>query len=582
MASHAKGAAVKGFYATLIISWLVVILSMTQIGPKVQAQTGVWVEDVSSRTAKAKFWINGAQRRWEITQADQHYLSGGQWLDINETITDDATPGYTAKVDTMAHIISMDANGKRRWIPRRDYPDQYIEFGRLQYNNGTTWVDVPLGTPTRSAGKITWDTENFKLELTTNWKQVKVLVVLKTAASLRPIRWAVSLNGLTWSNWSLFAGSTRVGRVDAPIAWDATGSIDNPNVTINTSYSGGYAYFTGDLSGKVLPITIDPTLTRQPDGTDGIDAYIRSPTYDNNNYGTAVQLIISPSTYSSLIKFDLSSIPAQATIDSAELDLYFYSGTGGTSTVDVYRSKRAWVESDVTWNAYSSGNNWQTAGAFGADDCEQTSIGSAAIDDTYEHKIWSLSPSDIQDMITGGSWTNNGFLLRITAGTTTKYFNSSDYSIANRRPMLVIEYTEATPTPTQTHTPTETPTPTQTYTPTLTHTPTETPTHTPTATATHTPTATATETQTPTVTLTPTETLTPTSTHTPTPTWTPFPTHPISDSDYDVQLPSGNALTIDRTVTYGDIYVTAAIILLTVVYIVFNLLRMTDDAPSNK
>jgi hypothetical protein len=211
----------KAMVSVLLIAWMVIILCMLQIGPKVQAQdagnqlTG-WTEDVSARTAKAKLFVNGAQRRWEITSADQHYLSGGQWLDINETITDDTTTGYTAQVDTLSHIIRMGANGERRWMPRRDYPNQYIQFGRLQYHNGTGWLDVPLGLPTRSAGKLTWDTVNFKLELTTNWKQVKVLVILKTAAALKPIRWAISLNGLTWFNWSLYAGSTRVWMLPLP------------------------------------------------------------------------------------------------------------------------------------------------------------------------------------------------------------------------------------------------------------------------------------------------------------------------------------------------------------------------------
>jgi hypothetical protein len=56
-----------------------------------------------------------------------------------------------------------------------------------------------------------------------------------------------------------------------------------------------------------------------------------------------------------------------------------------------------------------------------------------------------------------------------------------------------------------------------------------------------------------------------------------------SDSIYiDVQLPSGKVMLIERRVSYGDIYITAAIILLTVVIVVFNILRMTDDVPSNR
>jgi hypothetical protein len=608
-ALHAN-VAVRRISSIILLLYLVVVLGLSPISVQAQGQT--WTEDVSRRTAKAKLFVSGVQKRWEITTADQHYLAGGAWQNISETVTTDTTSGFTAKVDTLAHIIRLDDNGKRRWFPRRDYPGEYIEFGRLQYNNGTSWVDVPLGTPTRSAGKITWDTVNFRLELTTNWKQVKVLVVLKTAASLRPIRWAVSLNGLTWSNWSLYSGATRVGHVDAPIAWDATGSIDNPNVTINTSYAGGYAVFTGDLAGKVLPITIDPTLTSQPDATAGTDTFMAE---DNatTNYGTSTAVFATSSTNQrrlSLLKFDLSTIPTTATIDSATLSLW-NTGTKAASLdlalYSVLSANSSWTEGGATWNttngtAYWAGDAAQNGGtdagsSVSGTDYYATALGTftytsnAAADTEWQV---SLSTSQISSMVSN----NYGMVLRmITAGQYFS-FRSSDYTTSSLRPKIVVVYTEATATPTVTptatatatptvtHTPTATatatPTPTATETPTATPTATETPTPTATATGTQTPTLTHTPTQTPTITFTPTITLTPTETPTPTPTLTPLPTR-ASDSIYiDVQLPSGKVMLIERRVSYGDIYITAAIILLTVVIVVFNILRMTDDVPSNR
>jgi hypothetical protein len=609
----------KAMVSVLLIAWMVIILCMLQIGPKVQAQdagnqlTG-WTEDVSARTAKAKLFVNGAQRRWEITSADQHYLSGGQWLDINETITDDTTTGYTAQVDTLSHIIRMGANGERRWMPRRDYPNQYIQFGRLQYHNGTGWLDVPLGLPTRSAGKLTWDTVNFKLELTTNWKQVKVLVILKTAAALKPIRWAISLNGLTWFNWSLYAGSTRVGHVDAPIAWDATGSVDNPNVTINTSYSGGYAYFTGNLSGVTLPVTIDPTLTSQPDGADGSDTYINQykPTYANG---------VNPGIYSGgnfvgnapirgLLKFDISSIPSGSSITSATVTLYCETEADTTNVnVKFHRSLVDWIEGAQNdaipgagenasiWN-YKNANGsvaWNGgAGGGSGSDYAASATSTTLITDPTTYYDWNVK-ADVEAWLAGT--TNYGWWIinssENTAGSRKK-FTSSDGSTEAYRPKLVVVYEEPTPTPTATATATATATPTNTATPTATATPTNT--ATPTATETHTPTATATGTQTPTATATPTETPTitptptntptvtptPTETPTPTPTLTPMPTHVEDAVDYDVQLPSGKVMLVERRIDYGDIYITAAIILLTMVIVVFNVLRMTDDVRSDK
>lgn len=607
---HTHGAlALRALWSAVLLIGMIMAMAISPISVQSQGQLNSWIEDVSRRSAKAKLFynsLNPAQKQWVITTADQHYLNGGAWQDISESITTDNTAGFTQKVDTLAHIIRMDDNGKRRWIPRREYPNHYVEFGRLQYNNGTSWVDVPLGTPTRSGSKLTWDTTNFKLEITNTWRQVKILVVLKTTAALKPIRWAVSLNGLTWSNWSLYDGATRVGAVDKPIAWDSNGSLENPNVTINTSYSGGYAVFTGNLSGVTLPVTIDPTLTSQPDANAGMDTEIFEDAV-SNNYGTDTALRSGGSStgkkWRGLIQFDVSSIPTTATIDSATLSLYCYSEPiPNDYYVDVYRGLTHWYEgaqNGATPGAGEDASTWSyrnyngsVAWAGGAGGASGSDYGSSATAGTLITDVNTWFDFDVLADVT--AWVNNGvsnygLWLINRSGTTNnsrKLFYSSDYSSSTYRPKLVVNYTEATATPTST--PTVTPTHTPTVTPTPTATATETPTPTVTPTGTQTPTSTPTETQTPTLTHTPTETQTPTitqtptETSTPTQTWTPLPTHLPDASDYDIQLPSGNVMTIDRRVDYGDIFISSAIILLTVIVTVFNILRMTRDAPSNR
>src|SRR3990170_1048895 len=61
-----------------------------------------------------------------------------------------------------------------------------------------------------------------------------------------------------------------------------------------------------------------------------------------------------------LFQFDLSSIPAGSTIDSATLRLYD-RGTDLSSTtriMRVYRCVRNWGETTVTWNKYDGTNLW--------------------------------------------------------------------------------------------------------------------------------------------------------------------------------------------------------------------------------
>jgi hypothetical protein len=190
-------------------------------------------------------------------------------------------------------------------------------------------------------------------------------------------------------------------------------------------------------------------LTLQPDETSSNDIYIESgaPTTNQN-----AQTVVSAGEFNAganitrtLIKFDLSSIPAGVTINSAVLSLYATTDLSSNArTFRVFRQLRAWVESQATWNIYSTGNNWATAGGFGATDCEQTDIGTRAFTATEtlnEFKDFTLTASEVQEMITGGGFTNNGFLIKADTETDDQYlFAGSGNATASLRPKLVIDY----------------------------------------------------------------------------------------------------------------------------------------------
>jgi len=413
-----------------------------------------FVEDVLKRTQKAKHFYDADRGKWkaELAIADQHYHDGSAWQDIDENLADDGLGGFTHKCEKTRHIIRMGSTSTRRWYPRRDHPTEYVEFGRLQGWTGTQWSNIDLGTPTRTGQKIVWSTTNFDLSFTNTWHQLKLEAILKTTTAKRRLRWAVSLNNLTWNNWELHGLDDEVaGIIEKPVAWDANGSRKKPNVTLTYVYSGGYVEFGGDLSAAVLPITIDPTFTDGYGGdvTTYIDTYI-AVAYPTTNYGTDTYLwegYYDSTEWSarSLLKFDLSSIPSGATVTNATLSLYSLTDySSNISTYAVYRQKRAWVESEATWNIYSTGNNWSTAGGFHADDCEQDAIGTREMSasESSGDKSWDLTDSKVQEWISG-SFTNNGILIKATteANANCYGFRSSDYDLTGYRPKLVVEYT---------------------------------------------------------------------------------------------------------------------------------------------
>ena len=185
------------------------------------------------------------------------------------------------------------------------------------------------------------------------------------------------------------------------------------------------------------------TYTSQPDDTTGIDTHIDSASPTSNS-GADVYLATG-GTQRSLLKFDFSSIGFVSYVNSATLTLTVGQASGATlqSALNVYRQKRAWVEGQATWNIYATGSNWQTAGGFGTNDCEQTSIGSvtpATNPSAGTAYNISLDTTAIKDMI-NGAFTNNGFLLKKASETNDRIiWASSGNTTTSYRPKLVIEY----------------------------------------------------------------------------------------------------------------------------------------------
>jgi hypothetical protein len=171
-----------------------------------------------------------------------------------------------------------------------------------------------------------------------------------------------------------------------------------------------------------------------------------------------------------VVYFDVSSIPAGATVIDARLWLYasHYKSHAQDPTVSVYGLKRSWAEMETTWNLARTGTNWASAGADDTSaDRDAVASGSAVLSTTntwYEFDVSALAQGWVS-----GSRPNHGMILVATGNTVEMSFWSSEYSIANVRPKLVVQYVmggASTPLPSSTPNVTATagPTPTPTHT----------------------------------------------------------------------------------------------------------------------
>lgn len=186
-------------------------------------------------------------------------------------------------------------------------------------------------------------------------------------------------------------------------------------------------------------------------GTASYDAHIDDGT-PTTNYNTSTTDLVGHATGDSrkrrtLIKFDLSSIPADATINGGTLALTFQADfAGAAGTICAYRQLKNWVPAQTTWNIIATGTNWTTAGGFDAADCEQTESGSATFTATETMntvKNIPISAGKLQDWVSG-SVSNYGFLLKNSSESNNLYqYHSLEATTASYRPTLTIDYTPA-------------------------------------------------------------------------------------------------------------------------------------------
>lgn len=203
------------------------------------------------------------------------------------------------------------------------------------------------------------------------------------------------------------------------------------------------------LAGCALSATLafaQTTLTLQPNGSTGKDAQIFSCIpcgYSTINYGTSNRYSSTAWTNQGansegkgLIQFDLTSIPANSVIISAELTLFFNPTDGdgqhslltNSNQSHLQRITSSWDEMSVTWTNQPSITT-----------TNQVLLAESA-STTQDYPDINVS-SLVQDMVNDQSGSH-GFLL--TGVSDQEYyrltFASSDHLDASLHPKLVIVY----------------------------------------------------------------------------------------------------------------------------------------------
>jgi predicted phosphodiesterase len=238
-------------------------------------------------------------------------------------------------------------------------------------------------------------------------------------------------------------------------------STASPTLTPTRSATATYTP-TPSRTATIIPSGVI-TLQQGVNGyLGGQDTYIDADSPDNTDHYAQTSFTVGwKQKYAALLRFDLSPIPAGATITRATLQLYAVGWSGAEITLGAHAISRTVTLNQSTWNQAQNGSSWGTPGCSDtATDRRlnpESTLTTAGLDRWYSLDLTSLAQT-----WWNGSVPNNGVLLRATSSIAQEFsFASSEHTTYTWHPSLVIGYGgSGTPTPTITSTPTRTPSPT--------------------------------------------------------------------------------------------------------------------------
>lgn len=197
-------------------------------------------------------------------------------------------------------------------------------------------------------------------------------------------------------------------------------------------------------------------------GDHSVEIEVTEDTWTNSgsattNYGSNTVSLIQYGSASyrraTLLRFDLSALPSDAVIRSVELAVTIYN-TPGTGIIYIFKSKRDWVESEATWNIYSTGNSFTYGGYSSNNDIYGTwntgsgryaeydpvgteSEGDIAVFTNFGDAIVNA----IQEEVDNETYSLNIHALAGTSNSTLRFrFYLREYTTAADRPKLTVTY----------------------------------------------------------------------------------------------------------------------------------------------
>lgn len=200
--------------------------------------------------------------------------------------------------------------------------------------------------------------------------------------------------------------------------------------------------YTLSLSGYAHATTNVSLQQGSESYTGGSDTWIELAN-PNTNYGTSHPLQTSSDDgVHAFVKWDVSALPANATILSATITLYEANNAAGQLLL--HEAVRPWVDTEADYLNYASGLTWEENGAMSPADRDPEALAETSLPYATDAAITFDIPVAKLDYLQSwiGSPTNNkGLKIESQNASTVVQLHSAESTSTALRPTLTLAYT---------------------------------------------------------------------------------------------------------------------------------------------
>lgn len=411
--------------------------------------------------------LGGGRFRSTLHITPAAWLKPGQGLRaiVNDWANGDVN--YPHVISEAKIRVRTAPNGDRLILPVPTDDDAWFSISSPFINVAGSWVQPALGSFSRTGNLISAINPNVNTYIWHGGHYIKAGFLLKNGWQPTNGQFAfrVGLNGLSRSGKNLLYNGKPELILRAPLVYDVDNLEDARPIAfdfVNLAGSNYILFTLPSLAGMSKPL-VDPTFT---DGYGGDVATSKDtdidPGFPTRNNGAANYF--TRTNHKGLIEFDLSSIAADSTCNSATFYGYATAagGAGATFVTTIYSiasGNAAWIEGTQVENTAASGEPcWNALAADGSGGVTTSWAGSAGLatsgtdydasaigsftglnnDANGTEYTASLTTSRVEGWF-GAPNTNYGQLFVSDVNPTR--CGSSDHTTIGYRPKLVVDYT---------------------------------------------------------------------------------------------------------------------------------------------